>query len=181
MRTVDAVLGVGWLAFGVVWVVAALGAKAGRATPRRYFGIRLAIAVVVVALLRTHVLHGRATHSPVLAVTGVVLFGLGLAVAVWARAHLGRNWGTPMSQKQQPELVTTGPYRWIRNPIYSGIVLAMVGTAIAVNVLLLVVVALVTGYFVYSAVVEERFLSATFSEQYAAYKQATKMLIPFVF
>ena len=60
-------------------------------------------------------------------------FVLGLALAVWARVYLGRNWGMPMSRRADPELVTTGPYRRVRHPIYSGLILAMAGTAIAVS------------------------------------------------
>ena len=77
---------------------------------------------------------------PVLAWIGLALFLAGLAVAIWARVHLGRNWGMPMSEKADAELVTTGPYRWIRNPIYSGLILAMIGTALAVSAEWLLVV-----------------------------------------
>jgi protein-S-isoprenylcysteine O-methyltransferase Ste14 len=45
---------------------------------------------------------------------------LGLGFAIWARVHIGRNWGTPMTQKDEPELVTSGPYHLVRHPIYSG-------------------------------------------------------------
>jgi protein-S-isoprenylcysteine O-methyltransferase Ste14 len=103
-----------------------------------------------------------------------------LALAIWARRHLGRNWSTPMSQKVDPELVTTGPYRSIRHPIYSGIILAMIGTTISVSVFWLVAVLVLGGYFVYSAVVEERFMAGLFPDSYPDYKRPTKMLIPFV-
>ena len=106
---------------------------------------------------------------------------LGLALAIWARVYLGRNWGMPMSQKADPELVTTGPYRSIRHPIYSGIILAMVGTTIAVSLYWLVAAVLIGAYFTYSAVAEERFMAIRFPESYPGYKRSTKMLIPFVF
>lgn len=61
---------------------------------------------------------------------GVALVLCGLGTAVWARISLGRNWGMPMSEKEEPELVTSGPYGVVRHPIYSGIVLATVGTAL---------------------------------------------------
>ena len=94
--------------------------------------------------------------------------------------YLGRNWGMPMSQKADPELITTGPYEKIRHPIYSGIILGMVGTAIAVSVYWLIAVALLGAYFIYSAIIEERTMTKLFPTTYPPYKSATKMLIPYV-
>ncbi|HET6911638.1 MAG TPA: isoprenylcysteine carboxylmethyltransferase family protein [Mycobacteriales bacterium] len=181
MRTLDAVLGLGWLAFWLYWLAAAVGVKAGRSMWGRFGASRLVIAVVVIVLVRLHVFRGHMHDGAWLGGVGFAMFVLGLGLAIWARLHLGRNWGSPMSQKQDPELVTTGPYRWIRNPIYSGIILAMIGTALAVSVFWLIPVALLGGYFVYSAFVEQRFMASQFPDQYPAYQQSTKMLIPFVF
>jgi protein-S-isoprenylcysteine O-methyltransferase Ste14 len=112
---------------------------------------------------------------------GLVLFALGLAFAIWARVHIGRNWGTPMTQKDDPELVTSGPYHLVRHPIYSGILIAGIGTSVALTWLGLTVVALAGVYFLYSARVEERYLTGKFPDTYPAYKRSTKMLVPFVF
>jgi protein-S-isoprenylcysteine O-methyltransferase Ste14 len=120
------------------------------------------------------------TNNPWLQGIGLALFFLGLALAIWARVYLGRNWGMPMSQKVDPELVTTGPYHSIRHPIYSGIVLAMIGTTIAVSLYWLVAVILMGAYFLYSAIVEERSMARLFPESYPEYKRSTKMLIPFI-
>jgi protein-S-isoprenylcysteine O-methyltransferase Ste14 len=68
-----------------------------------------------------------AVHSVILTAIGAVLFACGIALAVWARLHLGRNWGMPMTQRAEPELVTSGPYRFVRHPIYSGLLTAMLG------------------------------------------------------
>ena len=122
----------------------------------------------------------RNSHDPWLQGIGLAVFLLGLALAVWARVYLGRNWGMPMSQKDDPELITTGPYHLIRHPIYSGIILAMIGTAIAVSLYWLVAVAVLGAYFLYSAVMEERFMTGLFPESYPAYKRSTRMLIPFI-
>jgi len=75
----------------------------------------------------------------------------------------------------------TGPYRSIRHPIYSGIILAMIGTTIGVSLYWLVAVGLLGAYFVYSAVVEERYMAGRFPDSYPEYKRSTKMLIPFIF
>ncbi len=86
-----------------------------------------------------------------------------------------------MSQKDSPELVTSGPYRWLRNPIYSGIILGLFGSALAVDLHWLIAAVPISGYFVYSAVMEQRYMARTFPDTYPAYRGSTKMLIPFVF
>jgi protein-S-isoprenylcysteine O-methyltransferase Ste14 len=86
-----------------------------------------------------------------------------------------------MSQKQEPELVTSGPYRLVRHPIYSGILIAGIGTAVGINWSYLVVVALAGAYFIYSATVEERYLATEFPDAYPGYRRSTKMLIPYIF
>ncbi|MDI1290374.1 MAG: isoprenylcysteine carboxylmethyltransferase family protein, partial [bacterium] len=90
------------------------------------------------------------------------------------------NWGAPMSRKDDTDLVTRGPYRLVRHPIYGGILVAGIGTAIAMNWAWLVAVALFGTYFLYSAVVEERHLSGEFPDSYPAYRRSTKMFVPFI-
>ena len=142
----------------------------------------MGIILVVLLVIRLRVFRstGSATGNPWLLGTGLAFFVLGLALAVWARVYLGRNWGMPMSQKAEPELVTTGPYGKVRHPIYSGIILGMVGTAIAVSPYWLIAVAIFGAYFLFSAVVEERNMAKLFPAAYPPYKRATKMLIPYV-
>jgi protein-S-isoprenylcysteine O-methyltransferase Ste14 len=119
-------------------------------------------------------------HGTVLPVLGIVVVAGGFGFAVWARVHLGRNWGMPMAVKEEPELVTSGPYRFVRHPIYTGILTAVVGTALAINLLVLAVAVAVGAFFLYSATIEERNLGAIFPIAYPAYRARTKMLIPFV-
>jgi protein-S-isoprenylcysteine O-methyltransferase Ste14 len=116
----------------------------------------------------------------ILGAIGAFLFACGIALAVWARLNLGRNWGMPTSQRVDPELVTSGPYRVVRHPIYSGLLTAMLGTALVNNLLGLIVVALLVAYFYYCGTVEERNLTATFPKAYPEYRSRTKMLIPFL-
>jgi protein-S-isoprenylcysteine O-methyltransferase Ste14 len=182
MNAVDIVIGVGWLVFWIYWLVASAGVKAGRTRWTQFAGFRVAIALIAVLLLRLGVFKGHAvTHDLWWQVPGLVIFLLGLALAVWARVYLGRNWGMPMSEKADPELVTTGPYSTVRHPIYSGIILAMIGTALAVSVYWLIAVVLLGAYFGYSAAMEERYMAGRFPDTYPAYKKSTKMLIPFIF
>ncbi len=182
MSTVGLIFAVGWAVFWLYWLVAAFSTKRGRVPWSRELRIRAVIVVVVIILVRVGAFRGhRHDTDPWLEGLGLVLFSLGLGFAVWARIHLGRNWGSPMSQKNEPELVTSGPYRWVRHPIYSGILLAGVGTAVALDWLWLTAVVLAGIYFLYSATVEERFLTAQFPDDYPEYKRSTKMLVPFVF
>ena len=182
MHVVDVVILVGWIAFWIYWLAASVGVKAGRSSSNRYVGIRVGAVLVILLLIRTRALRGHtATDNPWLQAVGLALFVAGLALAIWARVYLGRNWGVPMTQKVDPELVTTGPYRRVRHPIYSGIILAMIGTTIAVSLYWLVAVLLIGAYFVYSAFNEERVMAGQFPDSYPEYKRSTKMLIPFVF
>ncbi|MGH8300548.1 MAG: methyltransferase family protein, partial [Steroidobacteraceae bacterium] len=94
--------------------------------------------------------------------------------------NLGRNWGMPMSLRQGHELVTSGPYAYVRHPIYTGIMLAMIGSALAVGLLWLLLFALYFAYFLFSARTEEQMMLAQFPDTYPAYRRRTRMLIPFV-
>jgi protein-S-isoprenylcysteine O-methyltransferase Ste14 len=184
MRAVELVFAVGWAAFWLYWIVAAFSMRrGGHASWSRELRIRAVLVVIVIVLVRLGVFRGHhgVDTDPWREVIGLVLFALGLAFAVWARLHIGRNWGTPMTRKNDPELVTSGPYRFVRHPIYSGILLAGIGTVVALSWFWLVVVGLAAIYFVSSATVEERYLSEQFPDAYAAYRRSTKMLVPFVF
>jgi protein-S-isoprenylcysteine O-methyltransferase Ste14 len=181
MQVVDLVILVGWVGFWIYWLAASVGVKTGRTRWGQFAGIRVGIILIILLLARLRVLKGHTvTHDAVLEGIGLGLFLLGLAVAVWARIYLGGNWGMPMTRKDNPELVTTGPYHLIRHPIYSGILLAMIGTAIAVSVYWLIAAVVIGGYFIYSATVEERYMAERFPDTYPGYKRSTKMLVPFL-
>jgi protein-S-isoprenylcysteine O-methyltransferase Ste14 len=181
MRAVELVFAAGWAAFWVYWLVAAFSTKRGRVPWSRELRIRVVVLVVIVLLVRLGAFRGHAVNTdPWRAGVGLVLFALGLTFAIWARVHIGRNWGTPMTQKDEPELVTSGPYHLVRHPIYSGILVAGIGTAVALGWWWLSAVVLAGIYFVYSATVEERNLAREFPRTYADYKRSTKMLVPFI-
>lgn len=182
MRAVEIVFGVVWAAFWLYWLIAAFSMKRGHVPWRRELGIRAVIILVVLVLVRARVFRHHALHTdPWRAGVGLALLAIGLGFAVWARLHIGRNWGTPMSRKDEPELVTSGPYHFVRHPIYSGILAAGVGTAIGLSWLWLLAVLLAGIYFIYGATVEERYLNSRFPDTYPAYKRSTKMLVPYVF
>ena len=181
VRAVELVFAVGWAAFWLYWLVAAFSMKRGRRPWSRELRIRAIIAVVVILLIRVGAFRGHSLNTdPWRAGIGLVLFALGLGFAISARLHIGRNWGTPMTQKDEPELVTSGPYHLVRHPISSGILTAGVGTAVALSWLWLTAVALAGVYFLYSAMVEERYMTDQFPDSYPVYKHSTKMLVPFI-
>lgn len=167
-----------WGILGLYWLIAAFGAK--RASGRRAAtppGLLILVAFVLLRLFRPGNL---AVHSTIVQIVGVAVVGCGLGLAAWARIYLGRNWGMPMTEKSEPELVTSGPYRFVRHPIYSGLLLAVVGTALATNLYWLIALVVLGAYFVYSATVEERLMTGSFPDAYPGYKARTKMLIPFL-
>jgi protein-S-isoprenylcysteine O-methyltransferase Ste14 len=156
--------------------------KRGHVAWSRELRVRAVIFIGVIILIRNGAFRHEGINSdPWRAGVGLLLFALGLVFAIWARIHIGRNWGTPMSRKDEPELVTSGPYHLVRHPIYSGILLAGLGTTVALNWLWILAVALAGVYFVYSATVEERYLTEQFPNSYPEYRRSTKMLVPFIF
>jgi protein-S-isoprenylcysteine O-methyltransferase Ste14 len=179
MHALKLVVGCAWLVFWIYWLASASTSKesisGGWRT--RLTGVTAVGVFVIAVVLRNGSL---AVHDVILAVIGTVVFAAGIALAVWARLHLGRNWGMPMSQRAEPELITSGPYRFVRHPIYTGLLIATLGTALVDNLFGLIVVAVLTGYFYYCGTVEERNLAATFPQAYPEYKARTKMLIPFL-
>jgi protein-S-isoprenylcysteine O-methyltransferase Ste14 len=179
MHALKLAIGYAWIIFWIYWLVSAASSKQSVASGWR---TRLIGVSAVGVFLIAGVLHGGslAVHSAILAAIGALLFAGGIALAVWARLHLGRNWGMPMTQRAEPELVTSGPYRFVRHPIYTGLLTAILGTALVDNLLGLIVVAVLIAYFYYCGTVEERNLAATFPQAYPEYKSRTKMLIPFL-
>ncbi len=182
MRAVEIAFAVGWAAFWLYWLVAAFSMKRGRVPWARELAIRAVIVPVVILLVHVGAFRSPGPSVyPWRAALGLVLFALGLGFAIWARVHIGRNWGGPMTQKNEPELVTSGPYRLVRHPIYGGILVAGVGTAVALSWPWLTAVVLGGIYFVYSAVMEERYMTEQFSDTYPAYKRSSEMFVPFIF
>jgi protein-S-isoprenylcysteine O-methyltransferase Ste14 len=168
---------IAWGIFWLYWLFAAIGSKRSSSSRSRPLALVVILAVLLLRLLR---INGFVLHSLAAQVVGIVLFVCGLALAVSARIYLGRNWGMPMTEKDEPELVTSGPYRFVRHPIYSGLLLAILGTALATNLYWLTALPVLGMYFLYSALVEERLMTAAFPAAYPSYRARTKMLVPFL-
>ena len=113
--------------------------------------------------------------------TGIILTVGGLGFSVWARRHLGKYWSSMVQVKVGHQLIRTGPYRIVRNPMYTGILIAFLGAAIVIGELL-AFVALAIGFVSIVAKIwaEEEILTEKFGEEYLQYKREVKALIPFV-
>lgn len=180
-----------WLAFLAVWAVSGLRAKRSIRSGMgwwREIALRLVIIALILIGLRlfgfSHAVQMMRLHainrSPVAGLIGAALCAGGVGLAILARLYLGRNWGMPMSRKEEPELVTAGPYAVIRHPIYTGILIAILGSAIGLSILWMFPLVLAAPYFIYSARREERLMIEQFPDQYPAYMRRTRMLLPYL-
>ena len=120
-------------------------------------------------------------HTDLLRAFGVITCALGLVVAIWSRRALAGNWSSTVTFKQGHELIQTGPYRYVRHPIYTGILLMCLGTAIVVGQLQswLGFLLLCLGFWI-KLKQEESLLARHFPNAYPAYLARVKALIPFI-
>jgi protein-S-isoprenylcysteine O-methyltransferase Ste14 len=190
MISVSVFLAILWVIFWAYWLISAVRSKktVRNGYWRKGFLVRIVILLLLIWFFRTPNIVSFFATSPNsyvssiwLDVLAVVFWFVGVGFAVWARVYLGRNWGMPMSLKENPELVTGGPYHYVRHPIYSGILFAIIASALVGNFFWLVAFFGAGIYFMYSAYVEEKIMAREFPNQYPEYKKRTKMLIPFVF
>ena len=112
---------------------------------------------------------------------GIALTLAGLGFAVWARLHLGKNWSGKPVIRTDHVLIRTGPYHVVRNPIYTGILAALIGTALVVGqIWVLMVTAIILVVFLIKIGMEEKFLLEEFGESFISYKNQVKSLIPYI-
>jgi protein-S-isoprenylcysteine O-methyltransferase Ste14 len=111
---------------------------------------------------------------------GALITGLGLLFTVWARIHLGRNWSGLVTIKQGHELIDTGPYALVRHPIYTGLLIAFIGSAAALGQWRGVLAPLIAWAALWRKLrLEERWMTEQFGERYLAYCRRTPALVPF--
>lgn len=114
-------------------------------------------------------------------IVGLLVAVLGMGFALWARLHLGKNWSSRPAIRENHTITRTGPYAIVRHPIYTGILTAILGTAIATGSLLACVCLLVIGVlFLVKIRMEEQFLLEEFGEEYERYRMDVKALVPYV-
>ena len=131
---------------------------------------RLDPAIIVLRLIPDTVLSGLA---------GIILTTAGLGFATWARIHLGKFWSSMVMVKAGHHLIRTGPYRIVRNPMYTGMLAALVGAAIAIGLLMAFIALgiIVIGIWL-KIKAEEEILEEKFGDEYLQFKREVKALIP---
>jgi protein-S-isoprenylcysteine O-methyltransferase Ste14 len=175
-----------WILFGLYWIVSAFKLKKTKKreswSQRFRYVLPLVVAFYLLSQPGAHYgwLGARVVPaSDAAAWIGVVLTAAGVAIAFWARWHLGANWSGVVTLKEGHELIRTGPYRTIRHPIYTGILLALLGPAVAVGeVRGLLALAIAWLSFYIKARREESFLTQEFGPGFAEHTKHTGMFLP---
>jgi protein-S-isoprenylcysteine O-methyltransferase Ste14 len=177
-----------WLVFVAIWVIGALSTK--RTVYRETHAQRLRYWVLLV-IAYFLLMYGHRLPYPLnlriiphvapAAWPAAVLCVIGLAFACWARITLGRNWSGLVTLKEGHELVERGPYRFVRHPIYTGILTMFFATALALGHLAgFAAVLLMFASFWIKLRDEEQLMIQQFPDRYAAYRRRAKRIIPFV-
>ncbi|MGA9180956.1 MAG: isoprenylcysteine carboxylmethyltransferase family protein, partial [Candidatus Acidiferrales bacterium] len=113
---------------------------------------------------------------------GAAVTVAGLLFAVWARQHLASNWSSSVTIKQGHELITSGPYAVARHPIYTGILVGFLGTAIALSQVRGFIGFVIVFFALWSKLrLEEKWMRTQFGETYATYAQRTAAVVPYIF
>jgi protein-S-isoprenylcysteine O-methyltransferase Ste14 len=182
--------GVGlWGATTIIWLLGILASK--RTVLRQSPGSRslqsgltlLAYFMVFSRYFRSGWLAERyLPPSDSVAAVGLLLTLLGLAFAVWARVQLGRNWSGAVTLKEDHQLIRRGPYAVVRHPIYTGLLLGILGMALIIGEVrgLLGFIILFVAFRL-KCRTEEAFMRQQFGEQYSQYQHDVKALIPFIY
>jgi protein-S-isoprenylcysteine O-methyltransferase Ste14 len=176
-----------WLAWALYWVVSGFTAKPNRRREspgsRLSHVIPLALGIYLVVWPQLRIPWLSAQLLPdVLARYwfAVALVASGLAFTVWARVRLGRNWSGTVTQKQDHELIRSGPYAFVRHPIYTGLLTALLGSAIALGEPRgFLGVLIVLAAFWRKLRIEEGFMRELFPGKYERYMEEVPALVPF--
>ncbi len=179
-----------WAIFLVYWIVSARSVKQtaeGQGWRRWGWRIPMIVAAAVFLLLdRIGVVARFAGErlyptTPPVGIGAAALDVIGLGIAVWARRTLGGNWSSEVEIRTEHELIERGPYAYVRHPIYSGMLLMLLGAAVllARPAGFIAFVIFVLGFW-FKGSQEERLLTRHFPAEYPRYRARVKALIPFV-
>lgn len=176
----------GWIVFLVYWLASALSLnKMKRREPPGEWAVRMVLLGIAFLLLdRSLAAWGDLNrrfipYSDAVEDTGAVLTCLGIGFAIWARYHIGRYWSSTVSLRADHQLIRTGPYAHIRHPIYTGILLAILGTGLAVGrYRAIVAFAIMLAGFAWKASREEALLKGEFGPAFEEHKRATGFFLP---
>ncbi|HVP96378.1 isoprenylcysteine carboxylmethyltransferase family protein [Methanoregula sp.] len=188
MQVFDLLFALVWIVFYAYWLISAWQTRSpvkrtqSRLSFLMYGVIWVVIGLLFVSWISPELVAARLVPAGLIfTLAGLLITVAGLAFAVWARVHLGSNWSARPTIRTEHTLTRTGPYRYVRHPIYSGILLGLLGTAIGIGyfIIFACVLILLAG-FVIKFRMEEKYLEEEFGEEYARYRQEVKALIPYV-
>lgn len=177
-----------WIAFWVYWFITAART---RASTKRRQPFPPLLLVTFIAILAWGLFAGAAPPGLLqerlipegnwIDLAGLAITILGLGLAVWARVHLGKNWSSQPTIRVGHTLVRTGPYQFVRNPIYTGLLVAYTGTAMVIGAFwAFALIIFLTVAFLMRIRAEERLLIGEFGEEYEKYRTEVKALIPYL-
>jgi protein-S-isoprenylcysteine O-methyltransferase Ste14 len=175
-----------WIVFLLYWFVSALKRKEAKRKEswQSRMGQIIPMAAAWILLFRDYAHYGelRTRFVPareIFGIVGAIVTAAGVGLAIWARWHLGTNWSAAVSIRADHELIHTGPYRRIRHPIYTGMLLGFAGTAVALGeVRGIIAFGIVLTAFYFKARKEESFLTQEFGERFAEHARHTGMFLP---
>jgi protein-S-isoprenylcysteine O-methyltransferase Ste14 len=176
-----------WWSFGVYWAVSALWVRKAKVMESPIPRItHLLLTTFAILVLTFHNYFPRRVdwqlwpQNKFTFWSGATVMLAGLVFAVWARIHLGRFWSGSITLKEGHRLIRNGPYQFVRNPIYTGILIGVLGTAIALGRISgLVALTIFFAVFHWKICREERLLAAEFGDEFAAYCREVPALLPF--
>lgn len=187
--SIRAVTGQVWLVLLIVWALSAFTVKPAavkQSSVARFW-------YLAILILGAYLIFARHVDAPMLnailvrvniavAFAGFLIVCLGIAFAIWARLVLGGNWSGAVTIKEGHTLVQRGPYRIVRHPIYTGLLVALFGTALQYGYLRSLAGVLLCGFgFWLKSLFEEQFMAQRFGQQYLVYRRHVRALIPFIF
>jgi protein-S-isoprenylcysteine O-methyltransferase Ste14 len=173
-----------WVAFAVYWGAAAFRVKKAKETQgaRAIFWFRamqVANFVLLAGVIPYWPLNWVLWRNSLVAACGAGICALGTCFAIWARRTLAANWSASVTFKDEHELITSGPYGLARHPIYTGLMLMMLGTVLVLGRIDSLVAFIMRAMLYVSKIRrEECLMEQHFSEQYRAYRSRVRALVP---
>lgn len=171
-----------WVIFIIYWIFASFGVKRTVEKQAGWWRIQILLIAVAIAFFMTKRDAILWSYTLTIGIIADIVTLIGLIIMLWARYVLGGNWSTTAVLKENHELIQSGPYHYVRHPIYSGLMLMVLGVAIfyghAIGFIALAI-SFVASWL--RARQEEKLLTRHFPEEYLKYKARVKAFIPFVF
>jgi protein-S-isoprenylcysteine O-methyltransferase Ste14 len=172
----DTTIGICWAVFILYWLISGRWVKVAmeKESVRSALSHRIPLGCSYFLLADFHLPHWTGAM-------GASICVLGLLVTLWARWTLGGNWSSAVTFKQGHELIRTGPYRLVRHPIYTGLLVMALGAALDFGQLRCwLALPFMTAAFWIKLKQEEKLLLRHFPQEYPIYKSQVKALVPFV-